>query len=133
MYSTLLSRLYQLQQLFWSSIPPPPSPLSPLRLPKKFDGSHRGFAFIEFVTQQEAKNATEGLTGTHLYGRRLVVEVAQEDPEEAGDVDGLRARTGDRFSKRVKREADVAASTRGRGSGGTGGDFPASSHDEEMD
>ena len=25
MYSTLLSRLYQLQQLFWSSIPPPPT------------------------------------------------------------------------------------------------------------
>ena len=30
------------------------------RLPKKFDGSHRGFAFVEYVTKQEAKNALEG-------------------------------------------------------------------------
>ena len=34
--------------------------LKSCRLPKKFDGSHRGFAFIEFVTKQEAKNALEG-------------------------------------------------------------------------
>jgi RNA recognition motif-containing protein len=34
--------------------------LKSCRLPKKFDGSHRGFAFVEFVTKQEAKNAMEG-------------------------------------------------------------------------
>jgi multiple RNA-binding domain-containing protein 1 len=47
------------------------------RLPKKFDGNHRGFAFLEFTTKQEAQNALEGVGGTHLYGRRLVVEYAQ--------------------------------------------------------
>jgi RNA recognition motif-containing protein len=49
----------------------------PCRLPKKFDGNHRGFAFLEFTTKQEAQNALEGVGGTHLYGRRLVVEYAQ--------------------------------------------------------
>ena len=42
-----------------------------LRLPMKF-GSHRGFAFVEFVTKQEAQNALQALSSTHLYGRHLV-------------------------------------------------------------
>ena len=32
-----------------------------VRLPRKFDGGHRGFAFIDFVTKQEAKNAMDAL------------------------------------------------------------------------
>ena len=67
-----------------SPLPPPPgtyfslqdiaglfSPFGHLkscRLPKKFDGNHRGFAFIEFVTKQEAKNAMEG--GWRMQGGR---------------------------------------------------------------
>lgn len=35
-------------------------------------GSHRGFAFVEFVTKQEAQNALQALSSTHLYGRHLV-------------------------------------------------------------
>ena len=31
---------------------PIPNP-NQVRLPKKFDGSHRGFAFVEFVSKQE--------------------------------------------------------------------------------
>ncbi|KAI8464255.1 MAG: hypothetical protein J3K34DRAFT_380531 [Monoraphidium minutum] len=61
------------------------------RLPKKFDGSHRGFAFVEFVTKQEARNALEGVGGTHLYGRRLVVEYASAGEE---GLDELRAKAG---------------------------------------
>lgn len=54
------------------------------RLPKKFDGSHRGFAFIEFASAGEAKTAMNAISGTHLYGRRLVLEWAadQEESEE---------------------------------------------------
>jgi|GEM_PF-1418667 len=47
-----------------------------VRLPKKFDGSHRGFAFVDFVTHQEAKDAFAALTNSHLYGRHLVIEWA---------------------------------------------------------
>nr|XP_027188199.1 multiple RNA-binding domain-containing protein 1-like [Cicer arietinum] len=44
-----------------------------LRFPMKF-GNHRGFAFAEYVTQQEAQNALTALSSTHLYGRHLVSE-----------------------------------------------------------
>ena len=60
--------------------------LKKVRLPKKFDGSHRGFAFVEFLTAQEAQNAMKALSSTHLYGRHLVLEWA-DDKE---DIDTLR-------------------------------------------
>mmetsp|Transcript_14545 Transcript_14545/g.31614 ORF Transcript_14545/g.31614 Transcript_14545/m.31614 type:complete len:897 (+) Transcript_14545:87-2777(+) len=60
--------------------------LKKVRLPKKFDGSHRGFAFCEFVTSKEAQNAMETLSRTHLYGRHLVLEWAAEGDGE-GNVD----------------------------------------------
>ena len=72
--------------------------LKSARLPKKFDGGHRGFAFVEFVTKQEAAAALEGVAGTHLYGRRLVVEYAQQGEE---GLDELRAKAGAR-----RRDAD---------------------------
>lgn len=50
-----------------------------LRLPLKSNGSHRGFAFAEYLTNDEAKNALEVLNHTHLYGRHLVVEWAKQD------------------------------------------------------
>ncbi|XP_027186417.1 uncharacterized protein [Cicer arietinum] len=48
-----------------------------LRLPMKF-GNHRGFAFVEYVTQQEAQNDLTALSSTQLYGRHLVIERAKE-------------------------------------------------------
>ena len=56
-------------------------------LPKKFDGTHRGFAFCEFLTSKEAKNAMTTLSGTHLYGRHLVLEWAAAEEEGEGKVD----------------------------------------------
>ncbi len=50
----------------------------------------RGFAFVDFATKQEARNAMEAVQGTHLYGRRLVIEWAEEE----GGLDELRAKTG---------------------------------------
>lgn len=38
----------------------------------KVYGGHKGFAFVEYVTKQEAQNALQALSSTHLYGRRLV-------------------------------------------------------------
>lgn len=66
------------------------------RIPKKFDGTHRGFAFIEFVTKQEAENAKDGISGAHLYGRRLVIEYAKDDD---GSLEGLRAKTSNQFNE----------------------------------
>lgn len=66
--------------------------LKSLRLPMKF-GSHRGFAFVEFVTKQEAQNALQALASTHLYGRHLVIERAKEGET----LEELRARTAAQF------------------------------------
>ncbi|KAG8371485.1 hypothetical protein BUALT_Bualt13G0092600 [Buddleja alternifolia] len=35
-------------------------------------GNHKGFAFVEYVTKQEARNALQALANTHLYGRHSV-------------------------------------------------------------
>ena len=53
----------------------------------------RGFAFVDFLTKQEAQNAMEAVSGTHLYGRRLVVEWAKADDA----LDDLRAKTAAKF------------------------------------
>ncbi|KAJ1732184.1 Multiple RNA-binding domain-containing protein 1, partial [Coemansia biformis] len=50
-----------------------------VRLPKKFSGGHRGFAFVEFLTPQEAQNVLDTMKSTHLYGRHLVLGWAEED------------------------------------------------------
>eukprot|EP01026_Neomeris_dumetosa_P012092 TRINITY_DN14252_c0_g1_i2.p2 TRINITY_DN14252_c0_g1~~TRINITY_DN14252_c0_g1_i2.p2 ORF type:complete len:114 (-),score=16.99 TRINITY_DN14252_c0_g1_i2:214-555(-) len=51
------------------------------RLPKKMDGSHKGYAFINFGTKKEAQNAMEAVHGTHLLGRRLVVEYSIDEEQ----------------------------------------------------
>ncbi|CAA3027726.1 multiple RNA-binding domain-containing 1 isoform X2 [Olea europaea subsp. europaea] len=68
-----------------------------LRLPVKF-GNHRGFAFVEYVTKQEAHNALQALSNTHLYGRHLVLERAKEGES----LQKLRARTAAQFTDSTK-------------------------------
>ena len=80
-----------------------------VRIPKKMGGVHRGFAFVDFSTAQEARTAMASLTNTHLYGRHLVLEWAKEDEEE--DLGVLRKRAGAdssaiAASKRSRRMAD---------------------------
>lgn len=58
--------------------------LRSVKVPQKFNHDTRGFAFADFVTAREAANAMEALKDTHLLGRRLVLEFAEEeaiDPE----------------------------------------------------
>lgn len=69
--------------------------LKSLRIPKKFNGGHRGFAFLEFMTKQEAKNVFDNMSSIHLYGRHLVLEWAAEDES----VDALREKTGKKFAR----------------------------------
>jgi len=65
--------------------------LKSVRLPKKFDSRTRGFAFLEFVTRHEAENAYAALRHTHLLGRHLVIEWADEAEQ---DLDILRQKAG---------------------------------------
>ena len=71
--------------------------LKMVRLPQKYgrqQGEHRGFGFVEFITKEDAKRAVEALGhSTHLYGRRLVMEWADEDES----VEDIRKRTARYF------------------------------------
>ncbi|KAL0979326.1 hypothetical protein UPYG_G00183680 [Umbra pygmaea] len=84
--------------------------LKTVRLPKKASGtgtgSHRGFAFVDFLTKQDAKNAFSALChSTHLYGRRLVLEWADADDT----VETLRRKTAEHFheAQMKKRKTEV--------------------------
>ncbi|EMR10914.1 hypothetical protein PNEG_03605 [Pneumocystis murina B123] len=52
--------------------------LKSVRVPKKIDNSIRGFAFVEYVTSRDAKNAFNILKNTHLLGRHLILEWADD-------------------------------------------------------
>ncbi|GLT73751.1 hypothetical protein SLA2020_455880 [Shorea laevis] len=84
----LLRQQKDLRQLF-----SPFGQIKSVRLPMKF-GNHRGFAFVEFVTKQEAQNALKALANTHLYGWHLVIERAKEGES----LEELRARTAAQFT-----------------------------------
>jgi cold-inducible RNA-binding protein len=45
-------------------------------------GKPRGFAFVEFASDAEAKNAAAQLNGKELGGRALKVNVAEDRPRE---------------------------------------------------
>jgi len=80
-----------------------------VRLPKKADYSgHRGFAFIDFASKAEAAAAFEALQHTHLYGRRLVIEPAEEKATDVGTVQETAAK------KRVAKEQRSEAKKRRR-------------------
>jgi multiple RNA-binding domain-containing protein 1 len=68
------------------------------RIPRKFDGQHRGFAFVEFASAQEAKAAMEAVAGSHLYGRRLVLEWAEQDD----GLEQIREKTARRFQRQTE-------------------------------
>ena len=59
-------------------------------MPKKFDNTPRGFAFIEFTTASDARNAMESLKHSHLLGRHLVLQWAEE--EDVGGLEKMRGR-----------------------------------------
>merc|ERR1712070_1340441 len=78
--------------------------LTAVRIPKKSDYSgHRGFAFIDFASKSEAAAAFEALQHTHLYGRKLVIEAAEEKATDVASVQ--QAAQKRQASKGLKSEA----------------------------
>jgi multiple RNA-binding domain-containing protein 1 len=59
-------------------------PLKNVRVPKRYDGRARGFAFVEYERPQDAASARRALRAAHLYGRHLVIDWADAD-----DVKGV--------------------------------------------
>jgi|TARA_B100000459_G_scaffold100632_1_gene57563 multiple RNA-binding domain-containing protein 1 len=56
-------------------------PLKNVRVPKRYDGRARGFAFVEFERPQDASSARRALGAAHLYGRHLVIDWAENEGE----------------------------------------------------
>ena len=71
-----------------------------IRLPKKFDSSTRGFAFVEFTTAREAENAIKALRDTHLLGRRLVLDFAAAESMDAEEeIERMHQKVGQQTDK----------------------------------
>ena len=100
--------------------------LKVVRLPKRMDGTHRGFAFVEFISKGEAKAAMEALSSSHLYGRHLVIEYAEEGDDQMRSIAELQEKTASYMSKkRIRRNDGSADATRD--------DEPNDTEDMELD
>lgn len=55
-----------------------------IRIPKKSDGTNKGYCFVEFLGKLEAISALEQFQHTHLYGRHLIIEIAENDDSSPG-------------------------------------------------
>ncbi|KAF2858107.1 RNA-binding domain-containing protein [Piedraia hortae CBS 480.64] len=74
--------------------------LQSVRMPKKLGGAARGFAFANFATPKEAERAMEALRNTHFLGRKLVLEYAQEDAEDAEtEIERMQQKIGAQTNK----------------------------------
>ncbi|KAL3233838.1 Multiple RNA-binding domain-containing protein 1 [Nakaseomyces bracarensis] len=85
--------------------------LKSVRVPKKFDKSARGFAFVEFLLPKEAETAMDQLQGVHLLGRRLVMQPAEQEAANAEEE-------LERMTKKVRKQAavsEIASMTRNPG------------------
>ena len=61
----------------------------------KFSGRSKGFGFVEFESDDSAKQAIEKLNGTDMDGRNLIVNEARPKEERpAGDRGGFRGGFG---------------------------------------
>ncbi|KAL4898306.1 hypothetical protein BDV59DRAFT_206827 [Aspergillus ambiguus] len=74
--------------------------LRSVRVPKKFDRSARGFGFADFVSAREAENAMDALKNTHLLGRKLVLEFANEEAIDAEqEIQQIEKKVGEQLDR----------------------------------
>ncbi|KAM0786073.1 hypothetical protein ACM66B_006884 [Microbotryomycetes sp. NB124-2] len=71
-----------------------------VRLPRKFDRKTRGFAFLDFASHQDAESTLSALQHTHLLGRHLIVQWAEED---GADLEDLRRKSSLSIQKPAQR------------------------------
>ncbi|KAL8276281.1 hypothetical protein RQP46_011309 [Phenoliferia psychrophenolica] len=93
--------------------------LNSVRLPRKLDNKTRGFAFLDFASRRDAEAAFGALEHTHILGRHLVLQWADEGDDE---VEKLREKAKE-FSKGGVggRKSKFKLGDEGGGSSGGGG------------
>lgn len=52
----------------------------------KYSGRSKGFAFVEYATEEEAKAAMQALDGSDQEGRKLAVKEALPRPERPANM-----------------------------------------------
>jgi len=52
----------------------------------KYSGRSKGFAFVEYATEEEAKAAMQALDGSDQEGRKLAVKEALPRPERPANL-----------------------------------------------
>ena len=57
-----------------------------VRVPKRYDGRARGFAFVEYERASDASSARRALGAAHLYGRHLVIDWAENERGGVAEV-----------------------------------------------
>ena len=59
-----------------------------VRVPKRYDGRARGFAFVEYkrASSSDASSARRALGAAHLYGRHLVIDWAENERGGVAEV-----------------------------------------------
>lgn len=80
--------------------------LKTVRMPVKLDGSHRGYAFVEFTSKNEAVAAYEALGSTHLYGRHLVIEYAEDSGEVGASFGELQEKAAKQVATAKRRRVE---------------------------
>jgi len=82
--------------------------LTSVRLPPHPNASHhRGFAFVEYATKEEAKRAFDTLSlSSHLFGRRLVLEWAANDSAASPNKSGFAKGNAPNSNKRYFNDDD---------------------------
>ncbi|TGJ87564.1 hypothetical protein E0Z10_g1197 [Xylaria hypoxylon] len=95
------------------------SQIKAVRMPKKFNQSGRGFAFVDFTSSKEATSALQALEGTHLLGRRLILQYAEA---EAVDAEEEIAKMQKKVGRQVNKVALQELTGQGRKKFNVGGD-----------
>ncbi|KAI0467109.1 MRD1-like protein [Xylaria cf. heliscus] len=95
------------------------SQIKAVRMPKKFNHSGRGFAFVDFISSKDAASALQALEGTHLLGRRLVLQYAEA---EAVDAEEEIAKMQKKVGGQVNKVALQELTGQGRKKFNVGGD-----------
>lgn len=77
-----------------------------MHIPKDREtGRPRGFAFVRFASEEQAKQAVEELHGREVGGRALRLDIAEDRPRPARPRRDFKPR-GDRFAVDGPRHAD---------------------------
>mmetsp|Transcript_56616 Transcript_56616/g.120216 ORF Transcript_56616/g.120216 Transcript_56616/m.120216 type:complete len:138 (+) Transcript_56616:163-576(+) len=68
----------------------PFGPIQHIEIPMDYaQGTHKGFAFLEFVDSDDANDAIYNMDGAELFGKALTVNVAQADKMKLGSSKAL--------------------------------------------